>query len=936
MTLPTDAPLGQAAAFLVALAGRGEAEAAGPMTFQTFDDEKPGGQGRPALARMLHGSLAQHRSELERLNAAGAGVFVAVNGTDGQGRRKANVRSLRAWWCDVDSKGAREPLDLERLPLRPSMVVRTPGGAHLYWIAKAFMPALEDARWAEHEAEVKAIAAALAPFGGDLKACDVARVLRVPGFLHRKGEPSPVILEWADGPRYTREQIRAAFPLEKKKRATEAQRAGVAGPAPQAIPQRSGVLKRAAAYLDKLPPAIAGQGGHAATFDAALKIQSGFDLTPEEALDLMLERFNPRCEPPWSGAELRHKVEDAAAHAENRGRLLGESHNRARVASGLQRLTPPIGGEPSKGAAQPVEPGPTMRPRVPGFEWRPSGLFRLTVKPGRDGEPPKEEAEWIAPPFELAGLVRDEASRGWRVLIAWRDLDGTPQEEAVPFDQLSGEGLELGRMLGHGGLVLPPEVGKRKLLLRYLTGALPQVRGRVRLVEAVGWIGGTFMLPSGETLGPEIGERLRFAGEPDRRGLSLRGTLEGWQAEVARYAVGEPRLAFGLACAFAGPLLALVRPDGGGGFNLQGFSSKGKSTILEAAASAWGRPDPLPTWRATSNGLEGIAAARNDGFLVLDELSQVEAKEAGQVAYLLANGSAKARATREGGNRAMRQWRLIFLSSGEQGLEDKLSEDGKRVRAGQEVRVPDIPCPPSGMLEDAHGFETLGALAEHLKAAARRHYGHAARAFLVALCQGMERREALVAKLRGLEAAWLAEQVPAGSDPQVRRVAGRFALVAVAGELAQRMGILPWPEGETARAAAVCFAAWLDRRGHAGASEVHRGIAAVLAFLEKHGVSRFDEWGDRDARTINRAGTRKRAEGPVDGWDFFILPEAWKEACQGFGARDVARACADAGILEPDGAGKLARSIQIPGHGRGRCYLVRAAAVARFLEGDQP
>ena len=763
MTLPSDAPKGQAVAFLAALAGCAEAEAAAaPMTFQTFDDAKPGGQGRPALARMLHGSLAQHRAELKRLNAAGAGVFVAVNGTDGKGRRKGNVRTLRAWWADLDLKGASEPFDLARLPLPPSMVVRTPGGWHLYWIAEGPIPCGDDARRLEHESEVKAIARALAAFGGDLKACDVARVLRVPGFLHRKGEPAPVTLERVDGPRVTREQIRGAFPMEEPKQATEAHRAGVAGPAPQAPPQRSGLLKRAAAYLDKLPPAIAGQSGHASTFDAALKILSGFDLTPDEALDLMLERFNPRCEPAWSEAELRHKVEDAAAVAKQRGRLLDESHNRQfskpapRPHPGLQTQGPEPGSDPSQGGVS-VEPTPIPppcgRPQVPGFEWRDRGLFRVTVRPGRDGEPPKEEAEWIAPPFDLAGLVRDEDSRGWRVLIAWRDLDGTPQEEAVPFEQLSGDGLELGRTLGYGGLVLPPEVGKRKLLLRYLTGALPQVRNRVRLVEAVGWIGGAFMLPSGETLGVRHDvERLRFAGEPDRRGLTLRGTLDGWKAEVARYAIGNPRLAFGLACAFAGPLLALVRPDGGGGFNLQGFSSKGKSTILEAAASAWGRPDPLLTWRATSNGLEGIAAARNDGFLVLDELSQVDAKEAGEVAYLLANGSPKARATREGGNRTMRQWRLILLSSGEQGLEDKLAEAGKKLRAGQEVRVADIPCPPLGMLDDAHGFETLGALAEHLKAAVRMHHGHAARAFLVNLCDEMGRREAIGAKLRELEA----------------------------------------------------------------------------------------------------------------------------------------------------------------------------------------
>lgn len=925
MNPPPSAQGGQAVPFLAALLGCAEAEAAAaPLTFQTFDDAKPGGPGRPALARMIHGPLAQHRAELERLNTAGAGVFVTVNGTDGKGRKKANIATLRAWWADLDLKGASEPFELGRLPLPPSMVVRTPGGWHLYWLARTPMPCGDERRRSEHEAEVKAIAGALATFGGDLKACDVARVLRVPGFLHRKGEPAPVTLEGAEGPRYTREQIRAAFLPVELKQATEAQRAGVAGPAPQAPPLRSGILKRAAAYLDRLPPAIAGQGGHAATFDAALKIIAGFDLAEDEALALLLERFNPRCEPPWSEGDLRHKVTDAAAHAKSRGRLLDESHNRR-----PHEAAPPAGlsDDPPAALSDPC-------PQVPGFEWRPRGLFRVTVKPGRDGEPPKEEAEWIAPPFELAGLMRDELSRGWRLLIAWKDLDGRPQEEPVPFEQLSGEGLELGRLLGQGGLVLPPEVGKRKLLLRYLTGALPQVRARVRLVEATGWHEGSFILPSGESLGAQAGEPLRLAGDPDRRAGGMRGTLAGWQAEVARYAIGNPRLAFGLSCACAGPLLALVRPDGGGGFNLQGFSSKGKSTILEAAASLWGRPDPLPTWRATSNGLEGIAAARNDGFLVLDELSQVEAKEAGQVAYMLANGAAKARATREGGNRAMRQWRLIFLSSGEQGLEDKLSEDGKKVRAGQEVRVPDVPCPSSGMLDEPHGFESLGALAEHLKAAARRHHGHAARAFLGCLCDEWERREALQGKLREWEAAWLAEQVPAGADPQVRRVAGRFALVAVAGELAQRLGILPWPEGEAARSAAVCFRAWLDRRGHAGASEVHRGIAAVLAFIEKHGMARFDEWGDRDARPLNRAGTRKRAEGPVDGWDFFITPEAWREACQGFGAREVARACAEAGILNEGHGEKATQSLRLPGHGAGRYYIIRAACVAAFRESE--
>jgi len=507
-------------------------------------------------------------------------------------------------------------------------------------------------------------------------------------------------------------------------------------------------------------------------------------------------------------------------------------------------------------------------------------------------------------------------------------------EEAVPFDLLSGEGAELARTLGQGGFLIHPDPTRRKALLRYLSAAAPKVRRRVRVVEALGWHGSAFVLPGGECIGT-TDEPLRCGGESSGGVLlGQRGTLEGWQEGVARFAPGNPRLAFALASAFAGPLLDLVRPDGSGGFNLMGSSSKGKSTCLEAAASVWGRPHPLPTWRATGNGLEGIAAARNDGFLVLDELSQVDPKEAGQVAYLLANGSAKARASREGSARAMKQWRLVFLSSGEQGLEDKLSEDGKRVRAGQEVRVPDIPCPEAGMFEEAHGLPSMGHLAEHLKAQARKHYGHAARAFLLNISQEWSRRDALVSRLKTMEAAWLDSAVPAGADGQVRRVAARFALVAVAGELATVMGILPWPDAEAARAGLECFRAWLEHRGHIGASERERGLMAVVDFLSLHGLARFAEWNNHEAKPMNMAGVRKASEelgpeGRSSGWDFWITATGWKEACRGFDARVVARAALEDGLLEAGHEGRPYQKRKTP-HLEGRFYVVRAQALGMF------
>ncbi|HWQ08619.1 MAG TPA: DUF927 domain-containing protein [Holophaga sp.] len=913
------------------------------MTFQTFDDVKPGGKARGELARMIHGPLAAVARDLEAVNRMGAGIFVAVCETDGRGRKKPNITAARAWWCDVDEKGARESLDIARLPLAPSMVVKTPGGLHLYWLAEAPMLLRDDARRAAHEEEVRAIAAALEAFGGDLKACDVARVLRVPGFLHQKSEPRPVVLDHADGPRYTREQIRTAFPIQQK---SEQAIGGRSSPMDRPAPSsRDGILRRAERYLDSLPPAIAGQAGHQATFDAALKTITGFDLCQEEALVLMQDRYNPRCVPPWALDELKHKVTDAwniAQRSANRGHLLDESHNRNRESNAWAGpKAPPQHVEQGQVHEQAPEPAPeeeSKPPEVPGFRWREAGLFQAKLKPSKDGEEPEAEETWIAPRFWLPGLVRDEDSHGWRLLIAWRDLDGIQHEEGIPFDLLSGEGVELARMLGQGGLLIHPDIGRRKALLRYLSAAAPKVGRRVRLVDALGWHDGAFVLPNGECIGRSA-EPLRFGGDPAGGAMQGRhGTLEGWKQNVARLAVGNPRLAFALACAFAGPLLEIIRPDGGGGFNLMGQSTRGKSTCLETAASVWGRPSPLPTWRATDNGLEGIAAARNDGFLALDEMSQADAQTVGRVAYMLANGSAKARAGKSGESRHLKQWRLVFLSSGEVGLEDRLNEDGKRLRAGQEVRVPDVPCPEGGMFENAHGLPGFGALAEHLKAHARKDYGQAARIFLANLSREWERLESLRTKLQEMERAWLNSAVPHGADGQVARVAGRFAVVAVAGELATTMGILPWPEGEASRAALVCFHAWLERRGHIGASERERGLQAVVDFLNTHGLARFAEWNNPEARPVNMAGVRKASEeitadGKSCGWDFFITPTGWKEACKGFDVRAVARDAMEEKLLE---AGQKERAYQkrkTP-HGEGRFYVVRAQALGMFRTGE--
>lgn len=76
-------------------------------------------------------------------------------------------------------------------------------------------------------------------------------------------------------------------------------------------------LDRARRYLERMPGAISGSGGHRSTFAAAVALVRGFGLEPDDALRLLVEIHNPLCAPPWSEQELRHKVRQAS----QRGRL---------------------------------------------------------------------------------------------------------------------------------------------------------------------------------------------------------------------------------------------------------------------------------------------------------------------------------------------------------------------------------------------------------------------------------------------------------------------------------------------------------------------------------------------------------------------------------------------------------------------------------------
>lgn len=533
-----------------------------------------------------------------------------------------------------------------------------------------------------------------------------------------------------------------------------------------------------------------------------------------------------------------------------------------------------------------------------------AGLYKLETKP--DGE--MNEVR-IGPPLSVRGMTRDSEGNEWGLMLEWADPDGKKHTWPMPIELLFRQGADWYSSLASGGWFGNPVA--RKKLVDFLAAVRP-VR-RIRCVPRTGWDKAAYILPDavyGNTSGESVVLQSAHHGDLYRTA----GTLDGWK-EIATLSIGNSRLSFALCAAFAGPLLRLAGLEGGG-FSFEGGSSSGKTTALQIAASVWGGPEHVRSWRATDNGLENIAVLHNDNVLILDEVGQVNGKILAECAYMLANGQGKGRSSREGHLRKSHSWRLLFLSSGELGLADKLAENGLKSRGGQEVRFVGLPVDTS-MLTELHGFPHAGAVVNRLKELTDLHYGHAGRAFLHKLTEP-DTMTTVLSELQPALANTVNRLVPAGADGQVRRVAQRFALCGLAGGLAVQMEILP-ADFDAPGCAEHCFHDWLAARGGIGASENAAILAAVRLFIEQHGASRFQDLDTQMSTCPNRVGFRRNVR---DITEYIVLPESFRaEIIKGFSPRRAAAVLRKAGWLQLSD-GKNTTKRELPGMGRIRAYVL--------------
>ena len=116
----------------------------------------------------------------------------------GTGRKTGNIARVRAIWQDDDNGYKGD------FPLKPSIVVSSSlGKFQRYWLSEGLS-----------KEDYKGLMGTMIREYGSDKDCgtDLARVLRVPGFYHRKAEPYLIRIVEACGKRYTTEELLKAFP----------------------------------------------------------------------------------------------------------------------------------------------------------------------------------------------------------------------------------------------------------------------------------------------------------------------------------------------------------------------------------------------------------------------------------------------------------------------------------------------------------------------------------------------------------------------------------------------------------------------------------------------------------------------------------------------------------------------------------------------------
>ena len=420
------------------------------------------------------------------------------------------------------------------------------------------------------------------------------------------------------------------------------------------------------------------------------------------------------------------------------------------------------------------------------FIIRPYGLYKSKFVPAKkQGQESYYLLNKVSDPIKVIANTKNIFDEDWGLLIRFKNMEHLTQEFLIRrksfSDLVTWYDDSFVELLGKGFMVLD-EDGLREYLYRCHPNVFQTE------ITCTGWYKDCFVLPD-KIIGKCADDiYFNFTQYSD---FSCQGSLDDWKEKIGKYCELNPRLNFAVSCAFAAPLLKLCGIEGGG-FHFYGQSSCGKTTLLRVATSVCGGKDFMNNWRATINGIEGLAEKRNDTLMVLDEIGQSDPYTIGDTVYMLANGQGKARANTKGNPRKIKKWLNLFLSTGELDLYSHMKTARKTTKEGQDIRLLSIPAVSEisdyGVFDDIYEFGSGSDFADYFIDQTRKYYGTPLIAFLEKLVEHQSEIESEFEKYFKEQLQYYGNNF----DETTNRAFKRFVLVGFAGEKATEWGVTGW------------------------------------------------------------------------------------------------------------------------------------------------
>lgn len=470
------------------------------------------------------------------------------------------------------------------------------------------------------------------------------------------------------------------------------------------------------------------------------------------------------------------------------------------------------------------------------------------------------------------------------------------------------------------------EINADKAFVHYMRVKSPDVI--YTSLDSRGWDkkGLAFAAPNGAIFGasnailrPDL-----VVGEKVARG----GSLEGWRGVVNDVLAleGCAHWALAIAAGFVGPLVGLLNVPTSG-LALCGETSKGKTTALKLAVSAWTSPDPqanrdgglLVSLRGTSNSVDVLAENANHTVLALDETAMMQAKDLESLVFSVTSGAGKARMNITGqGLRKSSVWQTFVLISGEQSLAQRFEDaTGKKMAKGAAARLLDVDV--DALDVDVGNPDILTRLESGMLA----HYGWAGPAFVQGLVDRgyVDRVGELQARLTDVM-----NNLNDGKAGLVGRAARVAALLVLAAELAEEFGVLS--VGNAKQIAGAVDVIWGDFEESKAANPQETMVGEVRQWIASRLNMSIFSIDDIARHSVE-------ADGWYDGDLIYLLANRITKPSKGAAQeKAVVKALEGAGVMQRQWKDRT-KSSYIPKRGSGIVhYRIDAAKLGLVLSPD--